>query len=547
MRAATFPRLWLAFLLAAGGAANGAAPTTRWAVHEITLTGDRDYANPPWDVSVTVEFTGPAGRKLAVEAFWDGGRTWRARFSPDEAGPWRWRTRCSDPADAGLHEKSGDFECAAYSGDNPLYLHGPVRLSEDRRRFVHADGTPFFWLADTAWNGALRSREEDWAKYLATRQRQRFTAVQFVCTQWRGGSKTLAEHAFSGAGPITLNPNFFQRLDARVAAVNAHGLLAAPVLLWALTEPDPGRALSEKDAVRLARYMTARWGAHQVVWFLGGDGHYTGQDAPRWRNLGRGVFGDRHDRLATLHPCGLSWVADDFAEEAWFDFIGYQSGHGDGAKHVGWLILGPPAQQWKKTPVRPIVNLEPNYEGHPAYQTARPHSPQHVRRAAYWSLLVAPPAGVTYGTNSIWNWSDKPGPAEGHERLGTIPPWPAGLETEGIASMTVLRAFFESGPWTALLPAPEVLAEQPGTAKNPERFIAAAATEDRSWAVVYLPEGGKIKLKGGVLKGPASARWFDPRTGQQREAGALADSGGVFTAPDSRDWVLDIRTDRPVR
>ena len=28
----------------------------------------------------------------------------------------------------------------------------PIKVSENRRFFVKADGTPFFWLGDTAWS-----------------------------------------------------------------------------------------------------------------------------------------------------------------------------------------------------------------------------------------------------------------------------------------------------------------------------------------------------------------------------------------------------------
>ena len=72
---------------------------------------------------------------------------------------------------------SGDFQCVPYSGDNPLYRFGPPRMSADRRHLVHAgrppegapaagastsgDGVPFFWLADTVWNGPLLATPEE--------------------------------------------------------------------------------------------------------------------------------------------------------------------------------------------------------------------------------------------------------------------------------------------------------------------------------------------------------------------------------------------------
>ena len=94
------------------------------------------------------------------------------------------------PSDTGLHTHQGGFWCVAYTGDNPLAQHGPLRLSEDRRTLTYADGEPFFWLADTAWNGVLRSKAEDWDRYLQAPSEQAFTAIQFVSTQC-----DRAEHA----------------------------------------------------------------------------------------------------------------------------------------------------------------------------------------------------------------------------------------------------------------------------------------------------------------------------------------------------------------
>lgn len=503
-----------------------------WGLFEFEFAARNDYANPFQNVTMQVVFTAPSGRSLPVDAFWDGGAVWRVRFSPDETGEWQWRTS-AEPKDPGLDGREGRFACVPYTGDNPLFRHGPVRLSPDRRSFVQADGTPFFWLGDTAWNGVLRAAPGDWQRYLAARAGQGFTVIHFVCTQWRGGDKVLADRAFAGERDIAINPEFFQRRDPMVQAINEHGMIASPVQLWTLNDTDPGSYLPLADAVRLARYLKARWGAHQVIWLLGGDGRYLKDAAylERWRQIGRQVFAEPRDRLVTLHPCGLSWIDQEFGREPWFDFVGYQSGHGDGEKDLRWLVEGPPARQWEAAN-KPVVNLEPNYEAHPAYQSRQPHNAHHVRRAAYWSLLVSPPAGVTYGHNAIWVWNREPGPAENHGNVGTVLPWDTGLRTEGIEGMTICTKFFADGPFPRLRPAPALLAEQPGQA-DPNLFVAAATTDTGDWTVLYLPAGGTVTLR----EARAGGVWFDPRDGHRQPAG----NGPAYTAPDQRDWVLEFR------
>ena len=51
-----------------------------------------------------------------------------------------------------------------------------------------------------------------------------------------------------------------------------------------------------------------------------------------------------------------------------------------------------------------------------------------------------------------------------------------------------------------MLPAPELLVEQPG-ASDPRRFVPVAKAEDDSWAMAYMPESTTIALRTGLIKG----------------------------------------------
>src|SRR5689334_15517186 len=93
----------------------------RWGRWESAFESERDYANPVQEVALDLELVSPSGAIHRAGAFWDGGRTWRARFCPDEVGTWRYETHCSDRNDAGLHGRSGSFACVDYDGANPLF------------------------------------------------------------------------------------------------------------------------------------------------------------------------------------------------------------------------------------------------------------------------------------------------------------------------------------------------------------------------------------------------------------------------------------------
>jgi hypothetical protein len=496
-----------------------------YGVCELELTSSGSHADPTWDVNLLATFVAPSGRKTTVRGFWDGGATWRVRFSPDEVGEWSWNTSCED---AGLCS-TGALACVPYEGENPLYVHGPLRVAERKTDLEHADGTPFFWLGDTAWNGVIRGDDANWDRFLRTRREQQFNVVQFVCCQWRGDAvDEFGEAGCTEEPPIQINPAFFQRLDHRVARINEEGLLGAPVALWALLESDIGRKLPEKDAIRLASYIVARYDAYQVAWLLGGDGHYQNMGVDRWKNIGRAVFETGHDRLVTLHPCGLNWVGEEFRNEEWYDFIGYQSGHVDQESALAWTANGPMAENWDAEPRKPIINLEPNYEWAKGYTHKTLFIDYHVRRGAYWSLLAAPVAGLTYGHDSIWNWNLETGPSEGHGNWSNrvVWPWYTGLETSGTCSMTVMRGIMERLPWTALTPAPELVTEQ---SDDPKAFVAAARTDDGT-VVIYTPVGGALAVDAAAL--PKPIRLVDPRTG------AVAEELAELACPTGTDWLI---------
>lgn len=519
----------------------------QWSRFEQQFSSEVDYSNPIQEATLRVTFTSPSGRSQTLYGFWDGRRIWRVRFIPNETGPWHFVTACSDTSNTGLHGLSGTFTCSSPEGQTIFQQHGPLRLSENRRFLCHGDGTPFFWLADTAWNGPLRSTEAEWDHYVRERVRQKFTAVQWVTTQWLSspGGDINGDVAFTGHERLALNPTFFQRLDDRLETLNRAGLLGIPVLLWAaewsnseINNRNPGYTLPEDQAILLARYMVARWGAHYVAWILPGDGNYVGTKAERWRRIGRAVFEEGSHAPVLLHPNGMSLPLAEFQEESWLDINGYQSGHGDDEPTLAWIVAGPPATAWSQAPIRPFINLEPPYENHLAYQSRQPFDAFKVRRAMYWSLLVSPTAGVTYGGHGVWGWDDGSSAPEAHPTTGTPLPWQEALRMPAAEQMAYLARLFTSIEWWQLQPAPGLVVNQPGEL-TPSRHIAAAQAEAGDLALIYIPEDRQVELNLAGLQPDLAMQWFDPRTGK-RSSVTVPVTGGLcrIETPAPGDWVL---------
>src|SRR5262245_44140270 len=112
---------------------------------------------------------------------------------------------------------------AVFSAE-PFDTHGLLRVSKSGTHLEHADGTPFFVLADTCWTGPALSTEKDWQTYLDDRKKKGFTAIQFnMASPWRtapvdaeGNASYTVEN-----GKLKINEAFYKRLDARMKSIRS--------------------------------------------------------------------------------------------------------------------------------------------------------------------------------------------------------------------------------------------------------------------------------------------------------------------------------------
>ena len=516
----------------------------KWSRFQGELISLKKYDNPAKDLQLKAVFNPPVGDPVLVDGFWDGENDWKIRFMPDMAGEWTFNITCSDESNLGLHNLEGRFLCTAPDGDTKLSKNGPIRVSRSRTHFMHDNERPFFWMADTAWNGPLKSNEFDWSHYLENRKRQGFTAIQWVATPWKGAPKGNAEGQmpFLDKAKKRINPEYFRRLDKRVEAINRAGLISVPVLFWASNEEtNLINSLTDDQAVLLGRYMVARWGASCGAWIIGADGDYSGPNGDRWKKIGQAIFGDRPRTPVFIHPKAKSWIFESFRDEKWLNAFGYQIGHEINDATNNWIHNGPPTRDWNKLPRRPILNLQPPFEWEASNSKNLPISSNHVRRALYWSLLNTPTTGVSYGVAGVWGWNNGVDPAFGYPNKGVPPDWRESLTYEGGEQITHIRSAFESINFHSLRPDPNVLIEQPGD-DSIASYVAASSSLDGSLVVVYTPVEARLKINVSKLPSPLIAAWINPRTGERNDVLAvLRGSALECPAPGDGDWLLILR------
>lgn len=201
-------------------------------VLEFSLCSEKFYQDPFNQVELDVVFEGSDNSKRIVPAFWAGENLWKVRFSSPTIGTYSYSTICSDKENLSLHNQRGEVKVAPYYGKNPLLVHDPLRISQNRRYFKHIDGTPFFWLADTWWVALYKrlSWPKDFRVLTQDRVAKGFTVIQLVADLYPDMA-AFNERATNEAGfpwekgYTQINPAYFDMADLRIEYLVHAGLL----------------------------------------------------------------------------------------------------------------------------------------------------------------------------------------------------------------------------------------------------------------------------------------------------------------------------------
>ena len=271
-----------------------------------------------------------------------------------------------------------------------------VSVSANGHYLVTADGKPFFWLGDTAWELIHGTTMDEARYYLRTRQRQGFTVIQtVVLAEMDGLNKPTPEGLtpFIGIDPTKPNPAYFDKVEAIVAEADRLGLYVALVPSWGdkMTAPwGDGPRIFTSDNLPVAKaygqYLATRLKAHHnVIWLLGGDrpAHVAGMNnqylqdmaakagfapdvdwTPIWAAIADGIrAGGETKPLIVFHPQGgPDSTSVQLPNAKWLDVNGMQSGHGGGHDVPVWTWV---ERDFAITPAKPTIDLEVNYEDHP--------------------------------------------------------------------------------------------------------------------------------------------------------------------------------------
>ncbi len=430
-----------------------------------------------------------------------------------------------------------------------------LRVSDNHRFLVTADGQPFFWLGDTTWELFHRLNREQAGLLLDQRAAQGFTVVQAVALAELDGHTD--PNPYGHLPLVDLDParpavqdgpdnDYWDHVDFLVAAANRRGIYVGFLPTWGRywhDAPKDGKPLfTPANAEIYGAWLGRRYKDAALVWILGGD-RSVDNDTQREiiRAMARGLRqGDGGAHLMTLHPPGGAGSAQWFHDEAWLDFNMRQNGHT--AEYTG--RYDQTKADYDRSPLKPVLDGEPIYEDHPVSFDARKfgHSTAtDVRRPLYWNLFSGA-FGHTYGHHSVWQmWSPDRTPIN-----NPLQPWseailqPGATQMQHAKNLLLSRPFLTRIPDNSIIVTDRVATAVPGAGRY--RFVATR-DERGTYAMVYVPVGRKFKVHLDKIAGPVvQAWWFNPRNGEARLIGQFANQGECeFTPPDhgeQLDWVL---------
>jgi len=500
---------------------SGAAHASHRGVYQVALESSGQLGNPYFDVDLTVTFTRPDKTRVAVEGFFDGGRSFKARAYCDMTGQWTWT---SESNVVGLNGKSGVFQVAPSSLPGKLRKH-----SRDPHQFAYDNGDWFLHIGDTGYRYVVQT-EPKWREYIDQAAQMGATKIRTWFCQSRSDVEILLTK-----DRRELNLPYGQEMDRRVLyALERHPRVILKLIVYGEDTAELLRyGRGDRASQRIASYAQARFSSlPNVMWCISNDREIVGDgEKLEGRRVPASVI-DRIGRdMASREPWGTlltnhqaRYTGYDFVDARWSDVITLE--HLDAVD--GALLL-----KYRQVGDDPVVNDEDRYE---LYRP--PQHPRYFFRRLMWSSLLSG-GHATYGGLKTYE------PYDGDLRgvQGYYDAKAGGKLVGGADDFIHIHKFFRDSGLTLvqMVPDPALAGSDPSRAN---------CIHDETSYIVYIanPSGDKPEIDDAsatttavTIKLPAGdyrAKWFQPTSGKWTEARPVAGGQPTLRTPGPGDWVL---------
>lgn len=424
-----------------------------------------------------------------------------------------------------------------------------LRVSKNQRFLETADGKPFFWLGDTAWELFHRLSREEADLYLKNRADKGFTVIQAVALAEMDGlhdPNFYGETPLENDDPTKPREAYFQHVDYIVRKAEQLGLYIGLLPTWGdkVFKDRWGMGpeiFNTTNAKIYGRWIGNRYkNQKNIIWILGGDRNPRHEgDVAIWRAMAEGVAegaGGNNKALMTFHPQPNA-VKDGgsskwFHNDAWLDFNMFQTGHC--RENNLWDRM---EYVYNLKPTKPVLDGEPLYEDHPVCFNANDFgtsSAYDIRKHAYIDVFAGA-FGHTYGCHDIWQfYAPHRTPVNGPHY-----PWYVAVDLPGASQVKFLRQLIESRPFFDRVPDQSLITNALGANDHIQ------ATRGNDYIFIYSSQGKSITVNTAKISGKEiTAYWYNPRNGEANEIGKFEKKPQQEFIPPTtdygRDWVLVI-------
>ena len=424
--------------------------------------------------------------------------------------------------------------------------HGKIVVHPEKRFLQYEDGTPFFYLGDTAWELFHRQNLDDARTYLTDRAMKGFNVIQAVILSEFDGLLTPnvnGDLPFIDDKFTIPNEAYFRHVDAIIQIMDSLGIVAGVLPTWGdkIVKSGIGPVIfdSEKKSEDYGRYVGNRYKDYKnIIWILGGDRDYTDYKhiiRAMAKGIAIGVAGkEDYDKcLMTVHTYGGKSSSEWFHNDNWLDFNMQQNGHCYDVPV--WERI---QRDYNMSPIKPVIDGEPLYDEHPVCFNRNEHgtSTDYQVRRFFYQNVFSGAFGHTYGCHAIWQmWTPDRKPLNGPVR-----PWTESLGLIASYQMGYGRSLIESRPFFTRIPDQNLIVEgqQEGT-----RRITATRDRKGSYAMIYSEQGDPFAINTQLLSGEKLvAWWFDVRSGRSHKIGVFDKTDSQWFYPPTKgkgnDWVL---------
>ena len=437
--------------------------------------------------------------------------------------------------------------------------NGRLKVSDNHRYLIHENGTPFFWLGNTAWLISERLTRDEVEYYLVNEHRAGYNVEQIQVINSIPTFNIYGQQANDASFDMWKfskkdQYGYWEHLDFIVDFAASQGIYIAMDCVWGsqITKMDI------KKAEKYGQFLGERYKDRpNIIWMIGGD-VLGDRGTASWDALAKAIRKADPNHVMTFHPRGRTTSSRWFADRDWMDFHMFQSGHrrygqrnGDGdytikdnTEEDNWRYVD---LTWNGNPQKPVIDGEPSYEDIPQGLhdfTAPRWMDYDVRRYAYWAVFAGC-FGHTYGHNSIMQFI-KPGLLAS---FGAEKPWWDAMKDPGYNQMKYLKWLILAFPFEERIADQSVIAGQ-----NGERYDRNIATRGNDYLLVYNYSGKPMQLDLSKISGAKKNVWvmnpsdgtlkylgeFDSKVTEFANDGAyLRGSDRVFIAVDAQKNYLE--------